>query len=209
VKASDLETMLQVIGETAEKILINSFRKALGIYYALWGFYMLITSMIYSVFYILGIRDPIITLTPSLAILIVFIYITMFKIFTGDMINRMTRVLKTFRIHDTRASRRSSRIFYFVLAILASLFIYVSIVSGEQQLYYIAMSIYVAPIIVRHYRILYSSPRIIEPKHYDIIAMVTLVSLVFAPLISILYYVFVIAWFYASIMSLLEVIENE
>jgi uncharacterized membrane protein len=91
VKASDLETMLQVIGETAEKILINSFRKALGIYYALWGFYMLITSMIYSVFYILGIRDPIITLTPSLAILIVFIYITMFKIFTGDMINRMTR----------------------------------------------------------------------------------------------------------------------
>ncbi len=35
MKASDLETMLQVIGETAEKILINSFRKALGIYYAL------------------------------------------------------------------------------------------------------------------------------------------------------------------------------
>jgi hypothetical protein len=71
------------------------------------------------------------------------------------------------------------------------------------------MSIYVAPIIMRHYRILYSSQRIIELKHYDIIAMVTLVSLVFAPLISILYYVFVIAWFYASIMSLLEVIENE
>jgi uncharacterized membrane protein len=91
MKASDLETMLQVIGETAEKILINSFRKALSIYYTLWGFYMLITSMIYSVFYVLGIRDPIITLTPSLAILIVFIYITMFKIFTGDMINKMTR----------------------------------------------------------------------------------------------------------------------
>ncbi|MCH4816387.1 MAG: hypothetical protein QXY87_11655 [Saccharolobus sp.] len=187
----------------ARVLIKKKSRKVLGIYYAIWGFYELILSLSYVIIGSLNVNIPLLYGLVPLILVIPFAYFTA-TIFKGIRVD----YIKLIGREGYGRTRFNYTIMVLLVLMLFISFILVLYLSINTVYFILPFYIYVIFIAYSLYRFLYSKYRLVEPRYYDLIAIVTLLLAplgILSQLLYSLYIAFEIAWFYASISSLLEV----
>ncbi|QGA53695.1 hypothetical protein GFS03_03330 [Sulfolobus sp. E5-1-F] len=186
------------------RILIKKkSRKVLGIYYAVWGFYSLILSFIYAILDSLNINIALLYGLIPIILVIPFAYFTV-KIFGSINVD----YVKLIGGKDYGMARIGYVIMILLIIMLFISFLLVSRFNLDIAYFVLSYYIYVIFIVYLLYRFLYSKYKLVDPKYYDLIAIFALLLVPLGVVSQTLYPLFIafeIAWFYASINSLLEV----
>jgi len=193
----------------AKIVIKKKARKVLGIYYAIWSFYTLIISLFYTIVYSFQINlgSEIAYALINFALVVPFIAYTV-KLFSNIHLDYARLVMGK----DIKGRKRYLIAIVLFLSLVFVAFILIPFLTAS-SIYSLASSYaYVSVVLYFAYRFLYSRKRLVDPRYYDLIA---LISFTLIPLGSIssstyfIYYIFLIFWLYASIRSLLEVSEVE
>ena len=203
--------------EKLARILIQKkARKSIGIYYFIWGFYELYITLAFTILYSLNVTNVAIDYLLYFAVTIPLYYT--FKLFRD--INWEYIVFK-YKTKDLEKVKKQFNIenainaILILVAILVFLIIIPHITTNE----IIALgSVYVFIGLVMYslYISIYSKYRIVEPRYYDLLAMISFpfMAPVMAGLLSFLVSFLIamlvaMAWLYAGFRSILEVSEIE
>ncbi|ADX81865.1 hypothetical protein GO599_04385 [Sulfolobus islandicus] len=188
----------------ARIIIMKKARRTLGIYYATWVIYSLVLALIYTLLSNIGINNSLINgIIPFIAV-IPFIYYTI-GLFRGIRIDYLKLV------KNKENDKIYKRINYIWVLLISQLIISFAIVTYLNiDLIYLVLSFYVYILFVAYslYRFLYSKYRLVEPRYYDMIAIIVLLLIplnIVTSLFNAIFIVFDIVWLYASISSFLEV----
>ncbi|AAK42294.1 hypothetical protein SULI_14560 [Saccharolobus solfataricus] len=192
--------LIKDANDFARVLIKRKSRKVLGIYYAVWGFYGLILASIYTVLDSLKINIAFLYGLIPFIILIPFVYFTV-KLFR-DIRTDYLRLIGSRGYIITK--------FNYVIWILITLALFISFILVSQfglSIVYFVLSFYIYAIFLAYslYRFLYSKYRFVDPRYYDIIAVFSILVAPLEVISQVFYLIFIIAWFYASINSLLEV----
>jgi len=203
--------------EKLARILIQKkARKSIGIYYFMWGFYELYITLVFTILYNLNLINTLTSLLVPLPFIIPLYYT--FKLFRD--IN-WEYVVFEHKIKDLEKERKQFNVKYAISIILILLLILIFLIiipniTANEMIALGSAYVYVGFIMFLLYESLYSKRRLVEPRYYDLLAMISLpflppvmtgiASLVVAFTISMLV---AMAWLYAGFRSILEVSEIE
>ena len=205
--------------ERLARILIQKkARKNVGIYYFMWGFFSLYTILVSTILNYLNVTNIIISSLPYFAVAIPLYYtFKLIKDINWEYIvlkyrinNYLEEAKKQFNIKFTK---------YVILPTLIVILVFLIIIPNITTNEIIALGsvyIFVGSVIYGLYLMLYSKHRLVGPRYYDLLAMISfifsgpafagLTSPVMSSLISML---IAIVWLYAGFRSILEVSEIE
>jgi len=214
----EYEKTIKDAEELALTLILKKARKSVGIYYFMWGFYDLYTTLAFIILYNLNFENA---LTDFLAILPFIIPLYYTAKFLRD-INWEYAVFEH-KIKNLELEKAKKRInIGFTISIIFSLLsvlVFLIIIPNITTNRIIALGsvyVFVGFIIYSLYLMLYSKHRLVEPRYYDLLALVSFpfeglvtsgsVPSIIGFSISILV---AMAWLYAGFRSILEVSEIE
>ena len=205
--------------EELAKILIKKkARKSVGIYYFMWGFYTLYITLFFAILNILNITSTLPYVLGNLPVIIPLYYT--FKLIRD--INWEYIVFK-YKIKDKyiEKARKQFNIKFAKWVIFTSLIILVFLViipniTTSEIITLGSVYVFIGFVIYGLYQMLYSKYRIVEPRYYDLLAMISfpfsgpVMAGLVPPIMSFSIYMLIsMAWLYASFRSILEVSEIE
>jgi len=212
----EYEKTIKEAEKLALTLILKKARKTIGIYYYIWGFYELYITFIFTVIYNLKVTNAVISSLSFFAFVIPLYYT--FKLFKD--IN-WEYVVFRHKVKDLEKMKKQFNYAYIIYTVLILLFIlvFIIIIPNITTSEIIALGsayVYMGFIMFNLYISIYSKRRIVEPRYYDLLAIV---SLAFMPLVMVGSVSFIIAfsismlvamvWIYAGFRSVLEVAEIE
>jgi small-conductance mechanosensitive channel len=218
--SSDVHELIRVSNDTARRILSRELRKAIGLYYLLWGTYPMVIATFYAaafefseVYYCLikfnVFSIPMIyIITMAIAIVYVFLtyrfYITAHRVYRSPIIT-----------NRRRRSGLTWTVIYTVAIIVYLIVIYLIVIASltksnndYDNIIAYMLTLAFAVFVVLNNAYLFKSS-VVKARYYDYLANASF--LILFPLSFMYYfgdYILSLIWIYAGARSLLEVISG-
>jgi len=212
----EYEKTIKDAEELAKILIRKKARKTIGIYYFAWGLYFLYGALISAILYNLNVTNVLADSLPFFAFLIPLYY-------TYRMIRDINweYIVQRYRIKNLEKTRKRyntefaiSYAVSFLLAIL--IFLVIIPLSTNEMVKLGAVSLFIIFILYWLYKALYSADRLVDPRYYDLLVVVSFPF--FAPamaglappiMVFSISMLIAMAWLYAGFRSILEVSEIE
>ena len=211
----EYEKTIKDAEELAKILIKKKARKTIGIYYFMWGFYYLYSTLISAILYNLNVTNVISILLFSAVAIPVYYTYKMIRDINWEY------TIQRHKIKNLEKARKRYNmefaISYAVSALIATLVFFVIIPFSTNEMVRLgAISLFIVFLLYWLYKTLYSADRLVDPRYYDLLVVVSFPF--FAPamaglappiMIFSISMLIAMAWLYAGFRSILEVSEIE
>jgi hypothetical protein len=207
--SSDVHELLRVSNVTVRRVLSRELRKAMGLYYLLWGTYPIAIAALYTISYEFSVIESVLSLKvfslPMMSIIMMAIAM-IYAFLSRRFFSMAYRVSRSPIIVNRRGRYRLWVIIGIIMTITITLYNFL-VGLGNAYIEYIPAVVYAT--LVAFTNATFFKSGFIRARYYDYLANASFVILIPLSLIYYFgYYILSLIWIYAGARSLLEVISG-
>jgi len=209
--SSDVHELLRVSNVTVRRVLSRELRKAMGLYYLLWGTYPIAIAALYTISYEFSVIESVLSLRvfslPMMSIIIMMAIAMIYAFLSRRFFSMAYRVSRS-PIIVNRRGRYWLRWVITSIIMVTTIAVYPILVGlGNAYIEYIPAVVYAT--LVAFTNATFFKSGFIRARYYDYLANASFIILFPLSLIYYFgYYILSLIWIYAGARSLLEVISG-